>query len=90
MEVALNYGTFGQASGNVIQGPWTALSNQELFSVDGGAWGAKQWTACGLIVAGAACGVVGIWCPALWGGTAKSWGTAAAILGAAGGITAIG
>ena len=73
--------------------PWATLTEEEMFAVDGGAWGAKQWTACGLIVAGADCAIVSIAIPpAAAGGmttAAKCWATAGVVLSASGGIVAI-
>ena len=36
MALAMNPGVFEGSFGNVIQGPWTSLSDDELFCVDGG------------------------------------------------------
>lgn len=71
-------------------GPFATLSCDEMFIVDGGAWGARQWTAAGLIVAGGVCLVVSIWCPPAAAGAAKAWGTAGTVLATAGGVLAIG
>ena len=66
------------------------MAFDEMLCVDGGAWNARHWAACGLIVLGTACGIAGIWCPTLWGGTVKSWSTASVLLLGTGGILAIG
>lgn len=49
MALAMNPGVFEGSFGNVIQGPWTSLSDDELFCVDGG-----------VSVAGIICSVCGI------------------------------
>ena len=69
---------------------FVAMSEFDMFEIDGGAWGWKQWTAAGLIVVGGACAVVGTWCPGLWGISGKAWTTAGAILSTGGGVLAIG
>lgn len=69
------------------------MSEFDMFEIDGGAWGLKQWVAAGLITAGAVCGVVAIFCPPSALGTAtlasKCWGAAGVILSGAGGIVAL-
>ncbi len=36
MALAMNLGAIEESYGNVIQGPWASLSDEELFCVDGG------------------------------------------------------
>ena len=75
---------------NPVSLAFDQLSFDEMMLVDGGAWGWRQWTACGLIIGGAACAIVGIYCPVLWGIPAKAWSAAGVILSASGGVLAIG
>ena len=60
MALAMNLGAFEESYGNVIQGPWVSLSDEELFCVDGGRDVSVAGIICSscAIVAGV-CGVVG-------------------------------
>ena len=59
MELALNMGAFEVLDGNIIQGPWASLSNEELFCVDGGRNVSVAGIICsGLAIIGGVCTIV--------------------------------
>ena len=59
MELALNMGAFEVLDGNIIQGPWASLSNEEVFCVDGGRKVSVAGIICsGLAIIGGVCTIV--------------------------------